>query len=678
MTDLFAPIDSLPGVGRRRVKGFARLGIERVVDLLFHLPRRYEDRRVVVPIARLEPGIPALIRGELLQIDSKRIRSRLTRHTAVLQDDTGRIPICFFNQDYILDRSRPGARWVVFGVCEFFRGRKQFVMKDVDLTGTGRKLGQGRVLPFYPATSATTQVFLRGLIRKIVREVARRDPGTATFEGVPAFSEAVRMVHLPIDVEEPERGRRRLALEELVAVRLCVEEARARKPPLERPPDDRVPVSFTLPFQLTEEQERVWGEIDRDLHEARAMRRLVEGDVGSGKTVLGILAAVRAAGRGLKTVLMAPTEILAVQHYETWGERLARAGIRAFLLTGATSKREREEIEEAAGSEEPVIFFGTHALFYSTAAIERLGLVIIDEQQRFGVAQRRAIMEKATERGTRPDLLILTATPIPRTLALTLYGDLEISTLKGLLPGRRPVRTIHLPEKERKRLMPFLRSALEEGDGVYIIYPVIHEEAGAELMVKDAQSQFRKIQKAFGKYGCALLTGETPSEEKRAVMMEFRSGKVQILVATSVVEVGLDVPRATLMIIEHAERFGLSQIHQLRGRVGRGKKPGTCILTTAEELSEYAQRRMEVLVTCTDGFRIAEEDLALRGPGEILGERQHGGTELKAVEFRRDGDLVEQAIGWAREHYRKDPRLVTVPFLKGLVQAAPKTGADVY
>lgn len=696
---LFDDIKRLPGVGDKRLEALHKLGIRRRIDFIFHSPRRYEDRRLITAIKDLHKDWilsrnnppPVLIMGEVLEIKSKSIRPNLSLHRARLCDGTGEIVVPFFNQDYILSRYKPGARWVVFGVYHGkgktgapgsggrFRREPEFSMKEVDISGTGKSIGLGAILAFYPATAATPQSYLRRIVADLVYRLDRESIDAPRYEEMPGFSEAARMMHLPRTLEEGEAGRKRLALDELVTVRFCVQRVRRSRPPIARPPRQSK-IVLELPFRLTAEQEAILRRIKADLDGQRSMRRLVEGDVGSGKTVLAILGACRVAERGLKTAYIAPTEILAEQHHLVWSERLEAAGLPSHLLTGSTKKKERAAIYEAAGGAVPGVFFGTHALLSETLAFVNLGLVVIDEQQRFGVNQREAILRKGAigaagiAIGATPDLLIMTATPIPRTLAMTQYGDLDVSTLAHRLPGRTGVPTIHLVESERRRLMPHLKNALARGERVYIVYPIIDEDE--ELDLRDAKGQHKKIAAAFPEVGTALLTGATRSAKKESTMRDFRDGRISILVSTSVVEVGLDVPEATLMIVEHAEYFGLAQLHQLRGRVGRSSRGGTCVLVTGDELGDYARSRIDALVACQDGFKIAEEDLVLRGTGEIMGERQHGGDELRLARLGVDSDLISRAKEVATNLLDTDPLLSAHAFLRGLAESFEQSGAD--
>jgi len=672
---LYESISKLKGVGAAREQGFKRLGIERIIDLVWHLPRRYEDRRILTPISKIRIGIPALISGRVVEIESKYIRPKLVLHKAFLEDETGSIRVNFFNQDYIVNKTAPGQKWVLYGAGEFFGKEKIFSMKEIDLRGTGVSLGMGTILPYYHATSATPQKYLRRLISEFIRALSKMKIDAPKYDVMPEFAEAARMVHLPLKMDEIELGRKRMALDELLMVRLCVERVRARKPKKKRAEKIRR-IELDLPFRLTEPQKELSAEIENDLESDQPMRRLIEGDVGSGKTVLAVIAAVRTAERGMKTAFIAPTEILAEQHYNVWKGALEKCGVRAFLLTGSILGRDREEIYSAAVEDHAAVFFGTHALLSEKLSFKDLGLVVIDEQQRFGVVQRDALLNKGEIAGISPDILTLSATPIPRTLAMTLYGDLEISTLKELLPGRLPVKTFHFRETDRKKMMPFIKSALDRKESIFIVYPIIEEDE--ELNLRDAEGQYRKISAAFKNCKTALLTGRSKSEEKEITMKKFRDGKISILVATSVVEVGIDVPTATLMIVEHAEYFGLAQLHQLRGRVGRGGRPGTCILTTADILGEYAEERMKVLLECQDGFKIAEEDLRLRGPGEILGEHQHGGTELKVANLSVDFELIPNAQRLAKKLIEEDFELMNHNFLRRVIEGWEKRGADVF
>lgn len=671
--NLFEEIGSLAGVGPTRVEAFNdQLGIYRVVELVTHLPRRYEDRRAVTPVGQLRFKETALISGTVSDISSRPLRPHLTLNKAILSDPSGSIVVTFFNQNYILNRHTSGQTWTVYGTCEHFGKDRTFSIKEIDVSGGVAALGVGTIRPYYPATSATPQKYLRKLIRENIARLSEEAP---VYEGMPSFSESLRMVHAPHTSVESETGRRRLAMDELVMIRLCVEKARRARPPITRPPFQKK-VVLKVPYELTLEQKQIMGEITADLESGRPMRRLVEGDVGSGKTVLAILAAAHTAGRGLKTVFLAPTEILAEQHYLSWRNCLENAGLPVFLLRGSTPKKEKQAIYDAASQDGPAIFFGTHALLSEKMSVASLGLVVIDEQQRFGVVQRDAILKKGEVSGSTPDMLTLSATPIPRTLAMTLYGDLEISTLRSRLPGRTPVATLHLRESERKQMMPLIRSALSNKERVYIVYPLIESDE-EETELRNAKAQHKKIREAFPEHGTALLTGATKSAEKEATMRKFRDGAVSILVATSVVEVGLDVPEATLMVIEHADRFGLAQLHQLRGRVGRGGRKGTCVLTTSDDVAEYAADRIKVLMEKEDGFQIAEEDLRLRGPGEILGEQQHGGSELRVARLGTDADLVKKAQDCAAEMLDRDPLLENQPFMREFIKTLEQAGAGL-
>ena len=680
---LFDDISSLSGVGAKRVLAFHKLGIEKKVDLLFHLPRRYEDRRMVTQIGSLEPDRPVLIEGSISSINSKSTKRGVSIHRAMMKDSSGEIEVVFFGQDYILERFKPGMVWTVYGnllnqdkgIGRYIK-EPQFSMKEVDVSGKGTSVGKGTILSVYPATSLTPQRLLRKYIRELIAELKNSKSlvEAPDYKGMPSFIEGTRMIHMPRSLDEAEEGRKRLAMDELVTVRLCVEKVRRARPPIVRPDKDRE-LNLVIPFDLTVEQARIRTEILEDMDKDQLMRRLVEGDVGSGKTILAILAAIHACSRNQKVVFLAPTEILAEQHFLTWGDKIKDLGLHGSLLTGSVKGNDRKEIYAAAESNEAGIFFGTHALMSAKLKFKGLGLVVIDEQQRFGVGQREAILSKGVSSGQNPDLLILTATPIPRTLAMTLYGDLNISTLLGRLPGREAVETIHLSDSRRKNMMPLIRAALKREERVYFVYPIIYESEEHDM--RDALGQHKKIQKAFPKHNAELLTGKTKSTEKERIMRGFRDGKIQLLIATSVVEVGIDVPEASLMVIEHADHFGLSQLHQLRGRVGRSGRKGTCILTTTDELGDYAIQRITTMVECQDGFEIAEEDLILRGPGEILGERQHGGNELRVARLGLDGALVKEASDYAKKILELDPQLETQEFLNDMAKTYGQSGADV-
>lgn len=658
--DEATPVEKLPGVGKAKREALARLGIETVGDLLLTAPRAYEDRRFFVPIAEVAEGGEGerrCFRLTVRKIETRTTKRNLRLTRAEVTDDEGtRALAVWFNRDWRARRLRPGARFAAFAeVKRTFAGIELHV-RDEDLDAAGKRLGVGRMHPIYPGTKGLYPNDLPRLL-EAVRERFTDDPVPEPLrpKGLPSRGEALRRLHRPRDPDEPASGRRRLAFDEFLGLRLLVELLRADRKPRARPRTGKRELLErtieNLPFSLTPSQEEALAEILHDLAAAHPCRRLLQGEVGSGKTVVALLAAAVVLDEGESVAFVAPTEILAHQHRSTAEAVLGGQGVRVWYLTGGTPKEEREAFLAAALREdEPVFVVGTHALLERDVAFARLGLLVVDEQQRFGVGQRAELEKK----GLRPDLLLLSATPIPRTLARAVYGDLDVSTIAEPPATRAGVTTVHLREKERAKMMKPLRKALEAGDRVFFVYPAIE---GGDEDVKAAEEQAKKIAKAFPERGVRLLTGRMSSEEKAAAIDDFRSGKAQILVATSVVEVGIDVPEATLVVVEHADRFGLAALHQIRGRVGRGAKKGLAILTTPDEMTEKGEARIAALLETNDGFAVAERDLALRGPGEFLGERQSGLAEIRVARLDEDVDLLEAASEAARRIREADPRL---------------------
>jgi ATP-dependent DNA helicase RecG len=651
----------LKGVGPVRAQALARLGVRTAGDLLRHIPHRYEDASTVAPIASLQPGMDVTVLGRVISKGILPTRKGLRVFSAVLQDASGMIEASWPGQSY-LDRSiQKGDLVLATGPVKFFHGRQLAPREFVNLGAEDEGTSGGRVLAVYPATDGLSFKVIRALIERhlpallpLVHEYL--PPTVLAAGGVPPLPEALRMVHRPSSVAEAMAGRARLAFEELLFVQLL--QRRARE--LARTPRDGIAfenrrqltaqLKSALPFELTGAQVRAVREIVADMTSPRRMHRLLQGDVGSGKTVVGLFAALVAMENGYQVAFMAPTELLAEQHARTFTRLLAPLGIVPALLTGSLGAAERRAVESRMQSHEPVLVVGTHALVSERASFARLGLVVVDEQHRFGVEQRAALSAK----GASPDVLLMSATPIPRSLALTLYGDLDLTILDERPPGRQPITTAHRGESGRARLMDFVRRQVADGRQAYIVYPVIEESEKTDL--KAATTMYEQL--AAGPLEglrIALLHGRLKGDEKDAVMRRFLAHEIDVLVATTVIEVGIDVPNASVMVIEHPERFGLSQLHQLRGRVGRGSSQSYCILLG--NVGNETAQRLQVFLESEDGFEIAKADLEQRGMGDLFGDRQSGLPGFKVADPLRDETLNASAAVAADTLLTADPTL---------------------
>jgi len=649
------PVTSLRGVGAALAERLARLGARRVLDLLFVLPLRYEDRTQLTPIGSLLPGVRAGVEGEiqLTEIAYRGRRQLLTR----ISDGSGMLTLRFFHfsasQQEGLAR---GTQLRCFG--EVRRGPLGLEMVHPEyrrLTGMAMPL-EDTLTPIYPLTEGVPQGRLRSLIGESLRELDRsalRDwlpGGSALPPGLPSLKEALVYLHRPpreARLAELAAGRhpaqRRLAFEELLANHLALKlRKRSLKSDAAWPLADGAGLARrfveALPFTLTRAQARALADVHEDLAAGTPMVRLLQGDVGCGKTVVAAAAAARAAGAGAQAALMAPTELLAEQHwrsFRSWFEPLGQA---VALLSGGTPARTRRSALEAIASGEVRVVVGTHALFQEGIDFARLALVIVDEQHRFGVQQRLKLSEKGQKQGRVPHQLIMTATPIPRTLAMTAYADLDISVIDELPPGRMPVQTVVVPEQRRVEVVAHIADACRAGRQAYWVCPLIDESD--ELRAQAAEETAARLAEALPAVRVGLVHGRMPGAKKDKAMLAFQAGKIQLLIATTVIEVGVDVPNATLMVIDNAERLGLAQLHQLRGRVGRGLEASSCVLLYRAPLSGLARERLKVIRETSDGFEIARRDLELRGPGELLGTRQTGLAQLRVADLMRDADLL--------------------------------------
>jgi ATP-dependent DNA helicase RecG len=658
---LSTPAKFLKGVGPVRAEALKRLGIFTAGDLLFHVPHRYEDASTIAPIASIETGTDATIVGRVVSKGIIPTRKGLRIFQAVVKDASGMIEVSWPGQPF-LDRSiAKGDVLLITGTVRFFHGRQLQPREYVNLGEDEDGTDSGRVLAVYPATEGLSFKVIRSLIDAhldgllaLVEEYLPDD--ILRPAGVVSLAEALRLVHRPQSLAEAMRGRERLAFEELLFVHLLRRRAHvlAREKregiAFENRRDLTSKLKAALPFPLTGAQTRAVREIVMDMVSPHRMHRLLQGDVGSGKTIVALFAALLAIENGYQAALMVPTELLAEQHTGTVRRLLEPLGVRVLLVTGSMSAKERREADASLRSGEPLLAIGTHALVQERTSFARLGFVAVDEQHRFGVEQRKALGAK----GDRPDVLLLSATPIPRSLALTLYGDLDVSVLDERPPGRLPITTALRPESARERVLQFIDREVEKGRQAYVVYPVIDESEKTDM--KAATTMYAALAAGpFGKRRVALLHGRIPADERDALMRRFRDGEIDLLVATTVIEVGIDVPNATVMLVEHPERFGLSQLHQLRGRVGRGAEASYCILLG--DVSPEAAERLSVFVGTDDGFEIARADLRLRGMGDLFGERQSGVATFRIADPMRDEQLSDAAHEAATRILEQDPQL---------------------
>jgi ATP-dependent DNA helicase RecG len=656
----------LKGVGPQRASILASRGIETIGDLLNYLPFRYEDRIHFSKIAEIVPGGVYTLQGTVAEGGLARFRrgGNAIYHLLVY-DASGTLACKFFHGAYLEGRLRPGQRIVLYGKAEADQhhgGRSEMINPQFELLGADEadSTEVGRIVPIYEAIGAISSRMIRRMIHASLENLTSPplDPLPADLlarHGFPSRSDALRFVHFPppdlsLDTLNQFRSpaHRRLIFQDFFFYQLSLALRRQQESRREgiafrvRDPQIREAVKRILPFKPTAAQKRVLAEIVSDLERPVPMHRLLEGDVGSGKTIVAFEAAAIVIENGWQVALMAPTEILAVQHFLSARRAFAPAGYTVELLISGIKPAEKRAVADRVRRGAAQFVVGTHALLEDPIAFARLGLVIVDEQHRFGVLQRKRLIEK----GVVPDVLVMTATPIPRTLALTLYGDLEISVIDQMPPGRTPVETRWSAPEHLPGVWDFIRREVAGGRQVYVVYPVIEQSksVAAQRSLKAAIVEYERLQKTvFPQLRVGLLHGRMRSEEKEEVMSRFRRGDVHILVSTTVIEVGVDVPNATVMVIEHAERFGLAQLHQLRGRIGRGGQKSTCLLIAPKMVSEEARLRLETMVATSDGFAIADADLKLRGPGEFFGTRQHGALGLHMANPLRDRELLELA-----------------------------------
>ena len=672
MSDLSTrDIKFLPGVGPKKAELFNKeLKIFSFEDLLYYFPYKYIDRSRTYKIKEIDGNMPYIqLRGEILNFETQG-EGKGRRLIARFSDGTGIIELVWFKGiKFIIEKYKPGIEYTLFGKPTRFGSKFNIAHPEIDPIDDIIDKAPG-LQAYYSTTEKMKSHFLNSkAIQKIMYNLWKSINGPLP-ETLPAqviarsqviyLTEAIQNIHFPQSPDLLRKAQFRLKFEELFYLQLNILRfTRQRQKKLGGFRFDHIGDYFNnfyhqcLPFELTNAQKRVLREIRADVGSGKQMNRLLQGDVGSGKTLVALMSMLMAVDNGFQACLMAPTEILASQHYESISELVAPIGIHVELLTGSTRKKERERIHEGLLTGDVNLIIGTHALIEDTVLFSNLGLVVIDEQHRFGVEQRVRLWKKNNR---PPHILVMTATPIPRTLAMTVYGDLDVSVIDELPPGRKPIQTIHQYDNKRGALYASIRKQIEMGRQIYIVYPLIQESERSDL--KNLEDGFKHIQEVFPEFKVCMVHGKMKPAEKDAEMQKFVSGEAHIMVATTVIEVGVNVPNASVMIIENAERFGLSQLHQLRGRVGRGADQSYCILMTSHKLSQETRKRLEIMVRTNDGFEISEADLQLRGPGDMEGTQQSGiAFDLKIANIAKDGQILQLARDIANEILDKDPEL---------------------
>lgn len=665
----------LKGVGPRRAASLEKLNIVTKYDLLTHYPRAYENHSSLTKIRDVIEGETAVIVGQIFNITSREVRN-LTIINAWIGDGTGYLQLTWFNQKYLLTKLRDGMRLLVIGKAKYDKWAQGLAMSQIQsftILDDGEEPELG-IMPIYPSTAAMTQKAFRTAMKNLLDQMPTLSetlPQEVIREqDLISYDEAIRAIHFPKNYADLDAARRRLAFEELFLIQCGLMLIKRQTQ------DDRLGISHKrngklvkaalekLPFELTKDQQKVFRDVVKDMGSKLPMRRLIQGDVGSGKTAVAFLALVKTVENGYQGAFMAPTEILAIQHYEKFSALLGDLGIRVGLLSAKVTrlKRTKDEIYQKISAHELDIVIGTHALIQEGVQFDKLGLVVTDEQHRFGVAQRSTLEKKSD---TLPDMLVMTATPIPRTMTLTVYGDLDVSVIKELPPGRKPIKTLVRNMRSRRKVYDFVRTEILAGRQAYVVCPLI-ERSESEMLadIESAEEIFSTLSNGlFRDVPCALLHGRMKPREKDEIMEKFRDGETKLLVSTTVIEVGVDVPNASVMVVEHAERFGLAQLHQLRGRVGRGSEKSYCVLIS-DSKADIAKARLETMEATNDGFKLAEEDLKLRGPGQFFGESQHGLPDLKIADVFRDLELLIQARNAADKFINDDTNLDYFPELQ--------------
>ncbi len=662
-TELLTPVQYLKGVGPKRAAGLNRIGIETVEDLLFLIPRRYIDRTKLTPIKDLKIGIDATLIGKIIATGIRKTRFRGDLVRIMVRDDTGIIEVIWFNRKDLKKKFKVNQKIIISGTVNYYQS-KQLTNPHYEILDESKENFDytGAIIPVYPLTEGLGLWELRRAVKKAVELGLPYLTETLSDElmnryNFPKLIDAIKNLHFPERIEDAEIARSRLIYDELFYFELLLALRKLHSQEISKGYALTEKGTLTkkllnlLPFQFTNAQEKVLAEIKSDLALPKCMNRLLQGDVGSGKTVLAILAMLIANENGFQAALMAPTEILAEQHYLVWQKKLNQIGACTCLVTGSLKAKEKKELYPDIANGKIDIIFGTHALIEAGVQFNKLGLAVVDEQHRFGVMQRAALLNK----GVNPDFLVMTATPIPRTMTLTLYGDLDVSVLDEKPPGRKRIVTKLTRDSNRTQVYQFLKERINQKQQVFIVCPLIEESEKLDLA--SAIKTYEDVTKEFPEFKVGLLHGRMKSDERINVMSEFRAGKIDILVSTTVIEVGVDIPNATVMVIEHPERFGLAQLHQLRGRIGRGEELSYCILIVPDVIMDESKDRLEFFERNDDGFALAEKDLDIRGPGQILGTRQHGLPDLKIADLQQDRHWLFKARDDAFALIKNDPNL---------------------
>ncbi|MFW6210933.1 MAG: ATP-dependent DNA helicase RecG [bacterium] len=655
-------VQFLKGVGPHRASLLEKLGIKTAMDLIYYAPRDWVDRSEIRKIASVIPGEPATVKGVVIGAGTKKIRYRLSVTTVVIKDESGFITGVWYNQPYIEKNLKRGGTVIFHGKVEMFRNNFQIPNPEYEaVSQEDEAINVNRIVPIYSLTGNLNQKQFRKITKHALDSCLEyitefMPPAVAEKHGLIGLKEALFNIHFPENMKMLNAARKRLVFDEFYVLRLAFALKKKRQKEKQGIVFDvngecKVRLRDRIPFKLTGAQKKVIKRIKEDLVSGKPMNRLLQGDVGSGKTVVALVSCVIAKDSGCQSVIMAPTEILANQHFAGISELIRDTGVRAEILLGGTRKKQRMNILERLKNNEIDILIGTHAVLQDDVVFADLGLAVIDEQHKFGVRQRAKLISKAQK---EPHILIMTATPIPRTLSMTVYGDTDISVIDELPPGRKPVKTVVFNSRQKNDLYFFVEQRLRQGDRVYAVYPLVEDSEKIDL--KSAMEMAKEWSARFSGYNVELLHGRMKKDEKEKVMESFKNGKTHILVSTTVIEVGVDVPEASVMVIEHAERFGLSQLHQLRGRVGRGGRQSYCILV-GRAGTEDGIKRLKIMAATNDGFKISEEDLKIRGPGEFMGVRQHGLPEFRIADIMRDRDIMEQADKAAFETVREECEL---------------------
>ena len=653
-------IQYIKGVGPARIELLHKLGINTLEDIITYFPREYEDRGNMKKIEELIIGETASFKATVAsRMVETKIRPGMTLYKLIVRDDTGSILLLWFNQSYLKNSFKPGEEYIFYGKVNGNYGKKEMHSPTYDKFGQNKNTG--RIIPIYPLTQGISQNVLRGIIENAVKLAYGNilepfSDSIITKYKLCDINTAIKNIHFPEKLEDFENARRRIAFEELLIMQLGLfllkRGVNSEKEGISFSKDNGIDeILNALPYKLTSAQQRVWKEIQEDMSSRKVMNRLVQGDVGSGKTIIAMMAMYKAVKNGYQASMMAPTAILAKQHYENAIKIFEPLGIRVGLFTRELTKKQKEKLLEQLKNHEIDIAIGTHALIEDNVEFNNLGLVITDEQHRFGVRQRGILSSK----GNSVDTLVMTATPIPRTLAIILYGDLDISIIDELPPGRQKIDTFAVTKDKEERVNEFARKELAEGRQVYVVCPLVEDSENLDL--KSVVKRLEYYKSVFSEYNVAMLHGKMKPKEKDEIMTDFKDKKIDLIISTTVIEVGVDVPNATLMIVENAERFGLSQLHQLRGRVGRGKSKSYCILKY-ESSSSITRERMEIMQKTNDGFVISEKDLELRGPGEFFGTKQHGIPEFKVANLFTDMKILKNAQEAAKEILNNDNNLI--------------------